>query len=229
MPSGAGGPGNSVDAGRVLAKLRQRSGWKPNVQYHHLVAVHPNGGYKPGVKLIPLQPQQRTVPDGVFIDDGGLFLVPQVKHPERAVPGHRSEHVEAAPGDVEYFLVVGHQLAVDGFLLHVPDRASGVDARGGHAVGVDLGPVKGSDGGVELAGLVAVEEGLELDAVVVDFPEPEVVAGGGKEVWIGGALRGEEHEVGGRVRVVEEEAVVGGEVGIFGVEVDELDLVAVVF
>lgn len=124
---------------------------------------------------------------------------------------------------------MSHQLAVHGFPLDVPDRTCRVDAGRGDAASVDLGPVEGSDCGVELAGFVAVEKGLELDSVVVDFPEAEIVAGGGDEIGVGGVLRREEHEVGRSIRVVEEEAVVSGEIGGVLVEMDEFDLVAVIF
>lgn len=63
----------------------------------------------------------------------------------------------------------------------------------------------------------------------MNLPNAQVIPRGGNEVGIRGPIGGKEHEVRGGIRVVEDEAVIGGEVGGGRVEMDEFDLVAVVF
>lgn len=89
----------------------------------------------------------------------------------------------------------------------VPDGTRGVDAGGSNSLGFDVVPVEGSERSAKLAGFAVVEEGNWFNGIFTDFPETEVVAGGGEEVgggfMKGGIGGGMEHEFGGWVRVIE--------------------------
>ncbi|TNN46767.1 hypothetical protein EYF80_043052 [Liparis tanakae] len=51
-------------------------------------------------KLSSYEPEQRVVLR-VFVDDGAVFQVTEVEHPDRAVRSHRRKHVPAAARSAE--------------------------------------------------------------------------------------------------------------------------------
>jgi hypothetical protein len=133
-----------------------------------------------------------------------VLLVTEIEDANGAVGGDGGEDADAAPCDVVDLLVVGNELGVDDLALDVPDGAGGVNAGGADALGLGLVPVEGGEGPTEVAVLVAVEEALELDAVVVgDAPDAEEVTGGGEEVGLLALLVRDEDGLGGRVGVLE--------------------------
>ncbi|PON50518.1 hypothetical protein TorRG33x02_314440, partial [Trema orientale] len=226
-----GGPGNGVDTGLVPLQLDDGEGWEADVEDDDLGAVHDDGGHVPGVLLVPAKADQGGVGLRALVDDGGVLLVAEVEDPDGAIGGDGGEDPHATPGDVVDLLVVGDELGVDGLALNVPDGAGRVDAGGADALGLGLVPVEGGEGPAELAVLVAVEEGFELDAgagvMVGDAPDAEEVAGGGEEVGLLALLVGNEDGLGGRVRVLEGEGGVGADLAVGVVELYDLDAVGV--
>lgn len=202
-------PSNGIDAGSVPLQFGNRYRWGANVQDHNFIAVHQNGGHVPQILLVPGQSKQRGIGLGALVDDCGVLLVPQIENSDRPICRNRSKNPRFTPGNVVDLLVVRDELRLDDPLLDIPDGASGVDAGGPNPPGFDVVPVEGGQGGTELAGLAVVEDRNGFDGGVPDFPETEVVAGGGEDVE--GLVEGGrvEHELGGRVRVVEGEGRLG--------------------
>lgn len=62
----------------------------------HLHSIHGHGGQVVRVLLVPAEAQQWVVL-WVFVNDGAVFQVAQVKHPHRAISAHRRKHVPATP------------------------------------------------------------------------------------------------------------------------------------
>jgi len=79
-----------------MARVR---GWE-NLQQTDLHAVHGHGGQVVGVLLVPAKAEQRVVLR-VFIDDGTVLQVPEVKHADGPIGPHRGEHISAASRSAE--------------------------------------------------------------------------------------------------------------------------------
>lgn len=116
--------------------------------------------YLPRVLLVPTEAHKGGIGLGALVDDGGVLLVAEVEHPDRAIGGDGGEDADAAPGDVVHLLVVGDELGVDHLLLDVPDGAGGVDAGGADPAGLGLVPVEGGDGAAELEFLLTLRRDL---------------------------------------------------------------------
>ena len=100
---------------------------------------------------------------------------------------------------------MGNQLGFDNPSFDIPDCTGRVDAGCPNSPGLDLVPIERRQWGAEFAGFAVVENREGFDRIFADFPEAEVVAGGGEKV---GGIAGVrvEHEFGGRVRMVEGQA-----------------------
>ena len=153
-------PGDAVDARPVIAETGHGSARDPHVQNHHLARVHGDGGQIGRILSVPGQSQQRPVLR-IFVDDGRVLQVAQVKHSDRAVGAHRGEHIPTATcpaeGNVVNFLVVGDELSLDvsrdasRWLAHsphhlprlqTPNGARRVDARCANEIGFNFVPVE---------------------------------------------------------------------------------------
>jgi hypothetical protein len=84
---------------------------------------------------------------GGFVDDGGVFLVSEIKHADAGVGGDRGEDADAAPGDVVDFFIVRYELGVYDAAFYVPDSYCGVDGGCCDASWVDVAPVERCDWG----------------------------------------------------------------------------------
>ncbi|MEE6464120.1 hypothetical protein FKM82_006183 [Ascaphus truei] len=171
VAGGVRGPGDAVDTGTVVVEPRHGGARYAHVQDDDLHPVHGHGGQVVEVLLVPAQPEQRVVLR-VFVDDGAVLQVPQVKHPHPAVGPHRGEHVpaptRAAERDVVHLFVVGDQLClhVAGHQVHsaqhlpsfqAPDSAGRVNAGRAQQVGVHFVPIEVGQGGAEVGVFVVVQ------------------------------------------------------------------------
>lgn len=66
----------------------------------HLHAIHGHGGQIVGVLLIPAEAEERVVL-GVFVDDGAVLQVSEVKHSDRSICAHRRKHVSSTSRTAE--------------------------------------------------------------------------------------------------------------------------------
>lgn len=226
-------PGDRVHGRLMLLQLRHRQRRHPLIQHHDLVAVHHRRRHVSLIMIAPPDPNQWRIRVRTLVNYLRMLLIAQIKNPNRSVAGDGGEDVGAAPGDVVDVLVVRDQLRLDGFALHIPNRARRVDARRRDSPRHGGVPVKRRQRAGELAAAVGVESALELDAlpavVVGEAPEAEEVGGGGEEVRVLGFRVGHEGELGGRVRVVEGEVGVGPDLSRRVVELDYFDPVLVAF
>lgn len=222
------GPPDRVNTPLVPLQLSDRHRGRSNVENHNLVRIHQDRRHVPEILLVPREPQERRVGLGALVDDGGVLLVAEVEDSHGSVGGDGGEDPGLPPGDVVDLLVVRDELRLNDGALHVPDGARGVDAARAEAFGLDVVPVEGGQRGAELGRLAVVEdrEGLRGGGVG-DLPEAEEVAGGGEEVAAEGGRA--EHELGGRVGVVEGEGREGFDGHGVGIEGEDVDAVVVVF
>lgn len=234
MPSGLRRPRDCVGARPVPVQLGHRHPGRTYVEHDDGAAVHEQRGHIAEVRAVPRQPEERRVGAGALVDDGGVFLVPEVEDADGAVGRHGGEDPGLPPGDVVDGLVVRDELRLHDAEIDVPDGAGGVDGGGPDTAGLDLVPIEGGEGRAELGGgLAVVENGAELgrgggggEVVERGVPDAERVGGGGEEGRRGGARV--ELELGGWVGVVEgerREGAEGGGGGADGVEGEQGDAV----
>lgn len=160
VAGGVRGPGDAVHAGPVVAQPGDGRARDPHVQDDHLGSVHGDGGQVGRVLPVPGQPQERPVL-GIFVDDGRVLQMAEVKHADGPIRPHRGEHVPApagpAEGDIVHLLVVGDELSLDVprdaprrladpsdhlTRLQTPDGAGSVDAGGADEVRLHFVPVE---------------------------------------------------------------------------------------
>jgi hypothetical protein len=115
-----GSPGDGIHTGLVALELGNGDSGKPDVQDHHFGGVHENGGHESWVLFVPAEAQERRLRLGALIDDGGVLLIAQIKHPHRAVGRNRSENAHTAPSNVVHRFVMRDELRVHHARLDVP-------------------------------------------------------------------------------------------------------------
>lgn len=128
-----------------------------DVQDDDLARVHGHGGQVVGILLVPGQPKEWSV-CRVFVDDGGVLQVSEIKHSDRPIGTDRGKHVSAstsfAESDVIHLFVVGNQLGLDmtRHLVHSshhltrlqsPDGTGGVDGGSAKEIGIHFVPEMG--------------------------------------------------------------------------------------
>ena len=105
----------------VVQSGHRRAG-DPDVEDDDLAGVHGHGGQVVGVLFVPGQPQQGRVM-GVLVDDGGVFQMPEVKHPHTSICSNTGKHVSTSTSFAEcyviHLLVMGYQLGLDMTCHHV--------------------------------------------------------------------------------------------------------------
>lgn len=79
-----------------------------NLQQTDLHAVHGHCGQVVGVLLVPAEAEQRVVL-GVFVDDGAVLQVPEVKHADGSVGSHRGKHISSTSCAAERDVVHLHR------------------------------------------------------------------------------------------------------------------------
>lgn len=179
-------PGNCVDAGLVTLKLNDGQSREADIEHHDLGAVHDNGSHVPVVLFVPPEHHKLGFSGvGGLVDEGGLLLITEVKNEDGSVCENRGEDIDTALGDVIDLLVMGNELGVYNRTFDALDGAGGVDEGGANATGLHLIPVEGDEWAAKLQAPIAIEEGLEFDAIIMDMPQPKEVGGGGQKENVG--------------------------------------------
>lgn len=73
---------------------------RANPHQTDLHAVHGHCGQVVRVLLVPAEAEQRVVL-GVFVDDGAVLQVPEVKHADGSIGSHRGKHISSTSRTAE--------------------------------------------------------------------------------------------------------------------------------
>lgn len=96
----------SIDQSHERNHMQYNEGWDRHADEQanrcraDLHSIHRHGSQVVWVLFVPAEAEQRVVL-GVFVDDGAVLQVAQVKHAHRAVCPHRRKHVPATTGSAE--------------------------------------------------------------------------------------------------------------------------------